>query len=63
MSLTALFLGSKIRHKIICEKSKIYKNSRNALEIQMKKHKILQNDCLVMGIGWKNALFIVNYVI
>jgi hypothetical protein len=36
MSRTASFLGSKVRQKIICEKSKIYKNFHNALKI--KKH-------------------------
>jgi hypothetical protein len=27
------FLGSKVRPEIICEKSKIYKNSQNALKV------------------------------
>jgi hypothetical protein len=38
MSLTASFRGLKVRKKRIREKSKIYKNSQNAIKI--KNHQI-----------------------
>jgi hypothetical protein len=52
MSLTASFWGSKVRKKIIREKSKIYKNSQNAIKFK-KSPNNLQKKCLVMRIGWK----------
>jgi hypothetical protein len=57
VSLTASFLGSKVKQKIICEKCRIYKNSQNDLKITFNKvAKVHEN-------RWKNALFTVNYVI
>jgi hypothetical protein len=52
VSLTASFRGSKLRNKIIREKSKIYKYSQNAIKIK-KSLNYLQKKCLVMRIGWK----------
>jgi hypothetical protein len=42
VSLTASFQGSKVRQKIIREKSKIYKNSQNAIKIKQSLN-YLQN--------------------
>jgi hypothetical protein len=52
VSLTASFRGSKVRKKIIREKSKIYKNYQNAIKIK-KSPNYLNKKCLVMRIGWK----------
>jgi hypothetical protein len=52
VSLTASFRGSKVRKKIIREKSKIYKNSQKEIKIK-KLPNYLQKKCLVMKIGWK----------
>jgi hypothetical protein len=52
LSITASFWGSKVRKKIIREKSKIYKNSQNAIKIK-KQPNYLVKKCLVMRIGWK----------
>jgi hypothetical protein len=51
VSLIASFPGSKIRKKIIREKSKIFKNSQ-AIKI-IKSPNNLKKKCLVMKIGWK----------
>jgi hypothetical protein len=52
VSLTASFRGSKVRKKIVREKSKIYKNSQNAIKIKISLN-YLKKKCLVMRIGWK----------
>jgi hypothetical protein len=52
VSLTASFWGSEVRKKIIRGKSKIYKNSQNAIKIKKSPH-YLQKKGLVMRIGWK----------
>jgi hypothetical protein len=61
VSLTASFRGSKVRKKIILEKSNIYKNSQNAIKIKktanyLKKMLSLENRL-------KYALFTANKVI
>jgi hypothetical protein len=61
MSLTASFRGSKVRKKIIREKSKIYKNSQNAIII--KKSPNYFQKCAYWWKSVKNALFIANNVI
>jgi hypothetical protein len=59
VSLTASFLRSKVRQKIICEKSKIYKNWKCSKDLK-KNTKFSSKKCLVMAIGgkiWQCQLF------
>jgi threonine dehydratase len=53
VSLTASFLGSKVRQKLICEKLKIYKNSPNALKTIKTLKNNLKKMCIVIRIGGK----------
>jgi hypothetical protein len=62
MSITSSFLGSKVRQKIISKKSKIYKNSQKK-NLNQKNTKLTLKKVPSDGNQWKNALFIVNYVI
>jgi hypothetical protein len=62
VSLTASFRGSKVRNKIILEKSKIYKNYQNAIKIK-KSPNYLKKKVLSHENRLKNALFIANIVI
>jgi hypothetical protein len=62
VSLTAPFRGSKVRKKIIREKSKIYKNSQNAKK-KSKNHQITLKKVLSHENRLKNALFTANNVI
>jgi hypothetical protein len=62
VSLTASFRGSKVRKKIIREKSKIYKNSQNAIKIK-KNTKLNFKKVLSHENRLKNALFTANNVI
>jgi hypothetical protein len=59
VSLTASFRGSKVRQKIIREKSKIYENSQNAIKItKLPSKKVLSHENRL-----KNILFTANIVI
>jgi hypothetical protein len=59
VSLTASFRGSKVRQKIIREKSKYYKNSQNAIKIK-KSFNYLQKKVISNENRSKNALFTAN---
>jgi hypothetical protein len=59
VSLTASFRGSKVRQKIIREKSKIY----ILLQKIKKNTKLSSKKVLGHKNRWKNALFTANYVI
>jgi hypothetical protein len=58
VSLTSSFRGSKVKQKIIREKSKISKNSQNQKITKLPSKKVLSHENRL-----KNALFTANNVI
>jgi hypothetical protein len=59
VSLTASFRGSKVRQKTIRDKTKIFKNSQNAIKIK-KITKLPSKKVLSHENRLKNALFTAN---